>query len=433
MIKKIDLNDYPWRKAMSDSKFLFNKRSKSFSIIELMVVVFIILLLMTLMIPFFTNLKMNARTSLCKGQLRQIGVLITSYQTDNDGYLPNDNRAWVDQNGFYHGGDIKLPQVGNNEFYRHWNGHLLPYLDVNLPEKYTRNASVNFVNGDCVTSPEITSSQDILKGGWAVVDDALIKGGYQDLKAFICPEIHANTFDVEASNKNQGARIPRIGLIRPPWGESGVPTTYLANEYYFGRGDTNNSLRVDRIANISEKAFLVEGGVGDSGWNGEVSPPYYMLNNYYGYSGGALTARFAKSETSIHKLSFVHDNYNEFWIKDDCFAGFGYGGGSELAVKFNSQFAGKAMMVPTGGYDWGCLFSLVSYVPPENGKIFEEFFKANNSSLSPLNAWDQFVDEPNDYKYLVGNMNILFGDNSVSIKDNGWLCNNRQRIAGALN
>jgi type II secretory pathway pseudopilin PulG len=437
---------HPFKKTLAYKKTLAHKNL--FSIIEMLTVVFIILLLMSLIAPVFVNLKMSARTSICKTQLRQLGTLMTSYATDNNGFLPYKRaNSWY--GGDRPGCDIPIPSAAgqNNELYRNWNGHLLPYFDVNLPDNYTRYAMLTKVgttrweHNQLGGGPNLPPT-NVLKNGWIVVDDAFQKGGYQDLKAFICPEIHQSAFDVAVSNTYNGIRIPRITQLCNEgfWDgkgytyamNGGVPTTYLANDLYFGFRDNDNrrnTYRIDEITDVSQKAFLVEGGLANAGGNGESSPPYYMTHSLQAYTGGALTARFDKTQSSIHKLSFVHDNYDKFWIKNG-FAKNSFGKYAELASKFNSQFEGKAGMVASGSDSSGgsYSYSLVSYIDPENGKIFEPFFNTN-SSLSPIGSWDQFVDDPNDYKYLVGNMNVLFGDNSVSTKDNAWLCNNRQKIA----
>ena len=118
-----------------------------FSIIELMTVVLIVLLLMSLTIPIFVNLKLNARTIICKNNLRQMGVLITSYQSNNGSYLPNDESFYRHSDGAACGyvGECKRPHIPgdipfaggktNNSLYQNWNGHLIPYLEVNLPIK----------------------------------------------------------------------------------------------------------------------------------------------------------------------------------------------------------------------------------------------------------------------------------------------------------
>lgn len=107
---------------------------------------------------------------------------------------------------------------------------------------------------------------------------------------------------------------------------------------------------------------------------------------------------------------------------------------TEYAEKFNLQFTGKASMVRgSNNYTEESTigFDIISYVNPylnsvslSGGTIFDNFFKKNDPG-TPLRPFVAFTDQPNDYKYLVGNMNVLFGDGSVMLKDNAWLCNNR--------
>ena len=444
-----------------------NKKFK-FSIIELMTVVLIILLLISLIVPVFTNLKMNARTSLCKGNLRQVGTLITSYQSDNGGYLPNDDAFRHHFDGAicpyncgkpHKSGDIPNPEVGNNSFYQNWNGHLLPYLDVKLPDRYTRYAMVTKVgttryDAAQLGGPANPPPPDVLKNGWIVIDDALRIGGHQDLKSFICPEIHQNTFDVAASNKFNGVRIPRIQQLSTngpsafkdipgfTYGMSGgVPTTYLANKIFFGEGIDINSQRTDEINEISQKVLLIEGGIADTfgdNSNGAISSVYYTAGGWDGmqYDGGELSTSgiLFKTTASLHKLSYVHDNLNEFWIMNSqlyvlYFPNMNRDFGMEVANKFNTQFMGKAYMASGSNTSSGFIgFSIISFIyPGEKGETFDNFFKSL-SITTPTN-YIPFVDEPNDFHYLTGKMNVLFGDNSVQTKDQAWLCNNRRKIA----
>jgi hypothetical protein len=422
---------------------------------------------MSLITPAFIDLKMNARSTLCRNQLKQIGTLIISYQTDNNGYYPNDDG----QTKFdYHQriSDLGRANTNNNSFYSNWNGHLLPYLDTPL-KSYAREAKVakdgltrwHKTVGYAHTS-ETTPPPDNITNGWAVVDDALRKGGFQDLKVFICPEIHNSTIDVSAAKLYDGVRVPRISQLCDYAGFNGlnnnymgggIPTTYLANELFFGLNNvwepSKNSYRADQIDNINEKVLIVEGGVADPwgpGGNGEVAPPYYMINTYSAYTGGALLARFSKSGEHIQKLSFVHDNIDEFWIMNGAkwysyyFPSMwtDYNWKLEFANKFNSNFEGKASMVMGSNYysvSSTIGFDIVSYVNPyldsvslAGGTIFDNFFAKNPPGVS-LQPFIPFVDEPNDYKYLVGNMNVLMGDNSVLAKDASWLCNNRVKIS----
>lgn len=419
-----------------------------------MTVVLVILLLISLTIPIFVNLKMNARSALCKSQLRQMGVLITSYTAENNGYLPNDDTTDIPAPINNNHWSVKAEDKLNNELYRNWNGHLLPYLDgVRLTDKYTRYANLNLVKPsgywDATTLPVPVSPKTKLNQGWVVLEDAFLKGGYDDLKLFICPEVHANTMDIDVSNKYLGFRMPRISCMLNGVG-SGIPATYLANRTFFGFGSTVNSYRMDEIDNVSNKAFLLEGGVANgSGWAYARSLYYYLGNlPYEGYDlgighPGDCANRFVKTpdKVSYQKLNYVHDNHQTFWISIDGnipnFAAPNYVDyRHEVALKFNAQYAGKAYMIPctidSSSYDPP--YTIVSYVDPypnpsdTSKTIFDDFLKANPGIGTSWGNFTAFIDEPNEYHYLVGDMNVLFGDGSVLTKDLGWLSTNRINI-----
>ena len=220
------------------------QKKNSFSLLELMVVILIILSLMSLLIPTFSKLKMNARTATCKNQLRQLGILFTSYATENGGYLPDDLKT-----------DIKQTSLSNNEFYQGWNGHLLPYMDSGL-KSYNRTSALRKSGGvytyDYVYKKNTGTENpvDQLDGGWIVIKDAYEKGGFNDLKTFICPEIHASAYDIGVSNSFNGLKVPRIDDLAKvfpanAWDflEGGIPTTYLANDIFFGFNGLPKSLR----------------------------------------------------------------------------------------------------------------------------------------------------------------------------------------------
>lgn len=421
------------------------KSKNAFSIMELMVVVLVILLLISLTVPVFVTLKQNARTAICKENLRQVGVLLTSYQSDHNGHLPND-AAGVDYSADPKHSDIPRPVHSNpldgpnNMFYQNWNGHLLPYMDVNLPDKYTRRAMVTKLGCTRTNDGQLgsgvigTPPPNPLKNGWVVVDDAFRNGGYQDLKIFICPEIHQNTIDIAVTIKYNGVRIPRISqLVNQGIADvagsdyeynGGIPTTYYANRTFFGYGAGINSYRMDQIAESSQKAFIIEGGLADpfgTGSNGEVGCVYYDLRDFF-------YPRFDPKEAQFQRLNFVHDNQNELWLfKTAC---WGAGLAGDISTKFNNHFKGRASMILGEDYakTWGGFdLIIVSYIYPDNGNIFKDFFDANKTGF-PVNPYFNFVDEPNEFHYVTGNMNVLFGDNSVATKDHAWLTQNRQKI-----
>lgn len=440
---------------MKQLKFLM------FSIIELMTVVFIILLLLTLMMPTFVSLKMNARTSLCKSQMRQMGVLMTSYQTDHNGYLPNDNsyndrRSYISPSSWSYS-DLGWGNNNNNQLYSYWTGHILPYMDVNLPDKFARYAMVTKVGTTRYDQAQLGGGPnkppaDVLKNGWVVVDDAYQKGGYQDLRSFICPEIHQNTFDVAAAINYNGIKIPRVSQLcnggvtgwsafrdAPGYDYSmsgGIPTTYTAHDVFFGLGQRNSS-RMDQIANVAQKALLLEGGLADSfglgpGGNnngGDSSPYYEGLTN-----GGDLALSNLRKTPQYHRMSYVHDNYDQFWIM--AYPGFDswmwkFSARNDVVAKFNAKFAPKAYMMLDPNEDAYAKCTIVCYVDPENYvSMFTKFFKdLNIPGGYSLGVIEAYTDEPNDYHYMTGNMNVLFGDGSVITKDQAWIINNRLTLA----
>lgn len=395
---------------------------KKFSIIELLTVILVILLLISLLIPFFVSLKINAQTALCKNQMRQLGVLMTSYAASHDGYLPNDNQL-----------DIPAPSISNqnNNYYANWNGHLLPFLDngiksYNRTSKLTYDGSVytyDYSKGQSTFAPA-----DELTGGWVVIRDACYKGGYNDLKLFICPAIHAGTYDIGVSNDFNGTKIPRIsqmanwnGFVDHGHGHlgGGLPTTYLANDVFFGFDGPYMGLqlplRIDQINAVSKKAFLVEGGLG---WaknsNGEPEYLYYRISK--GYLSGNIGT--SKASTGGHVHNYVHDRIGTFWLIPTNRGWTDMEPMREIATKFNIAFAGKASMVE---YDFN--YNIFTQIDPQ-AKPFDKFFKAYPGvAILPYVTFD----EP-EFHYLEGNMNVLFGDGSVMTKDKAWLSMNRALI-----
>ncbi|MGB8166745.1 MAG: type II secretion system protein [Chthoniobacteraceae bacterium] len=63
-------------------------RPSAFTLIELLVVISIIAVLAALLLPVLGKVQDGANSTKCASNLRQIGVAINSYTTDNDGLLP---------------------------------------------------------------------------------------------------------------------------------------------------------------------------------------------------------------------------------------------------------------------------------------------------------------------------------------------------------
>ncbi len=62
-------------------------RRIGFTLIELLVVIAIIALLMAILMPALNQVKKQARTAACQGQLKQWALILAMYTNDNEGYF----------------------------------------------------------------------------------------------------------------------------------------------------------------------------------------------------------------------------------------------------------------------------------------------------------------------------------------------------------
>ncbi len=62
---------------------------KGFTLIELLVVIAVIALLMAILMPAMNQVKKQALTTACQGQLKQWGLILAMYTSDNNGYFHN--------------------------------------------------------------------------------------------------------------------------------------------------------------------------------------------------------------------------------------------------------------------------------------------------------------------------------------------------------
>ncbi len=103
-------------------RIMLMRRKKSFTLIELLIVIAIIAILAALLMPALSNAKKTAKTVQCKSNMKQFGVLCAQYCLDNSDFTPpnlDSGRKFHDGNGtqdyawFEYLNDIISPSEGN--------------------------------------------------------------------------------------------------------------------------------------------------------------------------------------------------------------------------------------------------------------------------------------------------------------------------------
>ncbi len=88
---------------------------RGFTLIELLVVIAIIAILAAILFPVFARAREKARTSSCLSNIRQLGVGMAMYRSDNDGRMPWDWYQAEDSNIYYRWIHVIYTYAGNND------------------------------------------------------------------------------------------------------------------------------------------------------------------------------------------------------------------------------------------------------------------------------------------------------------------------------
>lgn len=117
------------------------RRSRAFTIIELLIVVAIIAILVGMLLPAVQQAREAANQTRCRNNLRQLGIAVTAYQ--------NDNRRLPPYNGIaFPGGSPANTAAGQNTkaVYGSWFVHLLPYVEQPGLYNAIANSVTTFTN-----------------------------------------------------------------------------------------------------------------------------------------------------------------------------------------------------------------------------------------------------------------------------------------------
>jgi len=302
---------------------------KGFTLIELLVVMVIISLLVGLLLPALARAKEEARKTQCRSNLRQIGLAITMYANDNQGYWPTAGGSQrfnvYTQNITNSPGNITHPEAvhfGAIRTYTYWHNLVMagrPQFWHVSPTTPARGVGIGLLwTGGYVTSkgaqilycPSDNSADKVQEAGYSKVAqyDAnepfwTSKGhvtlsdadGYGDTKGWYNMQYHSYCYTDMATyatrswgadnyphyggpgiNSNSFCQVLSNYTIRVTrYGEK----LSTANDYYWG----DNAGKLERMGSIgivSDNLGLVERGRwstwNSSGWlsGGAPNPAY---------------------------------------------------------------------------------------------------------------------------------------------------------------
>jgi prepilin-type processing-associated H-X9-DG protein len=244
------------------------------------VVVAIIAILAALLMPALSGVRDRARQLSCMNQLKQWGVALTTYTSDNEGKYPdgyNPHGTWVDVDIAPYLGGANLTVTTRDSFWRNW---------LVCPSKRgTRQENIHYYNnvakgiqlveadymywggyGDPPGSGGITGPYAAY--GWNTGD---FKNGHAPTPTTYGelwpsdPSTRVLMCDLAAYDSGSGSRVAKINGTVP---DSGDPAVRITHGWQRMQSSGINLLYVD--GHVSWKAHPWQGGT--NYWNGGFGP-----------------------------------------------------------------------------------------------------------------------------------------------------------------